>query len=406
MKVINNIALVAGLAVMLAACSGNAAKDAKGDLSNKKAALAKLKKEKSELDSKIRTLESEIAEADPNSTGTQRLVSIATVDSGAFTHFIDLQGKVDAENVAYVSPRGQGGTVKAVYVTEGKVVSKGQPILKLDDALARQQLAAAQQQIAGLESQAKLAQTVYERQQNLWKQNIGSEVQVLEAKTRAESAASQLSAAKANVRLAEEQVAQTTVTAEISGTIDLVNVKVGEFFSPASAANPNSGIRIVNTGNLKVRVSVPENYLSKIKVGSPLEVVLPELNNRVIKTKVTVASKLIDPTTRSFTIEGRLPYDKDLRPNQSAIVKIQDYTNPDAITVPLNIVLSDEKGRYLFVAEQANNNGRLVARRRVVTVGESYGGMMEITSGLKVGDLIITEGYQTLYDGQSITAGK
>src|SRR5690606_3931311 len=225
-------------------------------------------------------------------------------------------------------------------------------------------------------------------------------------KTRAESAASQLSAAKANVRLAEEQVAQTTVTAEISGTIDLVNVKVGEFFSPASAANPNSGIRIVNTGNLKVRVSVPENYLSKIKVGSPLEVVLPELNNRVIKTKVTVASKLIDPTTRSFTIEGRLPYDKDLRPNQSAIVKIQDYTNPDAITVPLNIVLSDEKGRYLFVAEQANNNGRLVARRRVVTVGESYGGMMEITSGLKVGDLIITEGYQTLYDGQSITAGK
>ena len=87
-------------------------------------------------------------------------------------------------------------------------------------------------------------------------------------------------------------------------------------------------------------------------------------------------------------------------------MKIQDYTNPDAITVPLNIVLSDEKGRYLFVAEQANNNGRLVARRRVVTVGESYGGMMEITSGLKVGDLIITEGYQTLYDGQSITAGK
>lgn len=405
MKSIVNIALVAALTVGFASCGGNAAKDRKGDLGDKKAKLAKLKKEKSELDASIRTLEQEISAADPSASGIQKLVSITPVDSGSFTHFIDLQGKVDAENVAYVSPRGQGGTVKAVFVTEGQAVRKGQPVLKLDDALARQQLAAAEQQIAGLESQARLAQSVYERQQNLWRQNIGSEVQVLEAKTRAESAQSQLNAARANVRLAQEQVAQSTVTAEIAGTIDLLNVKVGEFFSPASAANPNSGVRIVNTANLKVRVSVPENYLSRIKVGSPLEVVLPELNNRVIKSKVTVASKLIDPSTRSFFVEGRLPADRDLRPNQSAIVKIQDYTRSSAITVPLNIVQSDEKGKYLFVVE-AGGNGKLVARRRVIIVGESYGGMIEVTSGLKAGEQVITEGYQTLYDGQAITTGK
>jgi len=404
MKSVINITLTAGLAIFLVACSGNAAKDKKSELGDKKAQLEKLKKEKGNLDVEIRQLEQEIAASDPNAVGTQKLVGISSVDTGTFVHFIDLQGKVDAENVAYVSPRGQGGTVKAVYVTEGQSVRKGQVILKLDDALARQQLVAAKQQIAGLESQAKLAQSVYERQQNLWKQNIGSEVQVLEARTRAETAASQLAAARANVQLAQEQVDLSNVTAEISGTIDLLNVKVGEFFSPQSAANPQSGIRIVNTSNLKIRVQVPENYLSRVHVGSTLEVVLPELNNRVIKSKVTVASKLIDPTTRSFFVEGRLPADKDLRPNQTAVVRIEDYRRPKAITVPLNTIQSDEKGKYIFVVDKSGNH--TVARRRIITVGESYGGRAEVLSGLNTNDLIITEGYQTLYDGQAITTGK
>lgn len=404
MKGILNITLAASLALFLVACGGSATKDNKAELGDKKAALEKLRKEKGSLDAEIKKLEDEIAKADPNAAGTQKLVAVSAVDTGTFTHFIDLQGKVDAENVAYVSPRGMGGTVKAVYVTEGQAVRKGQTILRLDDAVARQQLAAAQQQIAGLESQAKLAQSVYERQQNLWKQNIGSEVQVLEARTRAEAAASQLAASRANVRLAQEQVDQANVTAEISGTIDQLNVKVGEFFSPQSAANPQSGIRIVNTSNLKVRVQVPENYLSRIKVGSPLEVVLPELNNRVIKSKVTVAGKLIDPTTRSFYVEGKLPSDKDLRPNQTAVVKIEDYKRAAAITVPLNIVQSDETGKYLFVVDK--QGAKTVARRRIVTVGESYGGKIEILSGLTASDLVITEAYQTLYDGQAITTGK
>ncbi len=404
MKSILNIAAIATLALFLASCGGNAAKDKKAQLGDMKVELAKLKKDKSELDGKIRKLEEDIALADPNATGTQRLVAIATVDSGSFTHYIDLQGKVDAENITYVSPRGMGGTVKAVYVSEGQTVRKGQSILKLDDAVARQQLAAAQQQIAGLESQSRLAQSVYERQQNLWKQNIGTEVQVLEAKTRAEAAVSQLNAARANVNLAQEQVNQSNVTAEISGTIDQLNIKVGEFFSPQGAANPMSGIRIVNTSNLKVRVQVPENYLSRIQVGSPMEVVFPELNNRVIQSKATVAGKLIDPTTRSFYVEGKLPADKDLRPNQTAIVKIQDYTKASAITVPLNVVQSDEKGKYVFVVVTAGP--KTVAQRRIVNVGESYAGMIEITSGLKAGEQIVTEGYQTLYDGQAITTGK
>src|SRR5205085_4118236 len=168
---------------------------------------------------------------------------------------------------------------------EGQTVHKGQLLLKLDDAVARQQVAAAQQQVAGLESQAKLTQSVYERQQNLWKQNIGTEVQVLQAKTAAEAAQAQFNAARATASQASEQVAHTSIVAEISGTIDKLNVRVGEIFSGAGS-DGKPQITIVNTSDLKAYVQVPENYLARVKVGAPIQVVLPELNNRVVTTKV------------------------------------------------------------------------------------------------------------------------
>jgi membrane fusion protein, multidrug efflux system len=290
-----------------------------------------------------------------------------------------------------------------VYVTEGQSVRKGQQLLKLDDAVARQQLMAAEQQVAGLESQAKLTQSVYERQQNLWKQNIGTEVQVLQAKTAAEAASAQLSAARAGVSQAREQVQHSNVVAEISGTVDRLNVRVGEIFSGAGP-DGKPQITIVNTSDLKAYVLVPENYLARVKVGAPIQVVLPELNNRVISTKVSVASKLIDPTTRSFYAEAKLPVDKDLRPNQAAVVKIEDYKTANAVTVPINVVQSDEKGKFLYITDTVN--GKTVARRRVVIAGEAYGGMMEIKSGLQGNEQIITEGYQTVYDGQAISIAK
>lgn len=402
-KIIGMTLAVAGIWLLLAAC-GSSSKDQKALLGDKKVELEKLKKEKNKLDADIHQLEAEIAKLDTNAASTLKLVSVAPVTSGDFNHYIELQGRVDAENVAYVSPRGLGGAVKAIYVTEGQVVRKGQLLLKLDDAIARQQASAAEQQIAGAEAQAKLAQSVYERQQNLWKQNIGTEVQVLQAKTNAEAAASQLNAARANARLAQEQVDQSNVYAEIGGTIDQLNIKVGEFFSPQSAAVPTSGIRIVNTSNLKIKVPVPENYLSKVNVGTPLEIVLPELNNRTVSSKVTVVARLIDPISRSFTIEGKLPADKDLRPNQIATVKIQDYKRANTITVPVNVVQSDEKGKYLYIAETAGD--KTLARRKTVVTGEAYGGQMEIKSGLKGDEQIITQGYQTVYEGQSIAMAK
>jgi RND family efflux transporter MFP subunit len=197
----------------------------------------------------------------------------------------------------------------------------------------------------------------------------------------------------------QKQASMMIVTAPSSGVADMVNVRVGEAFVGATAAGPQ--IRIVNTGNLKIVAAVPENYLGRVHVGTQLQVVLPEQNNRVISAVVTVVQKVIDPNTRSFNIEARIPSDAALKPNQIAQVKILDYNAPSVIVVPLNVVQSDEKGKYVYIAEKKGNN--LVASKRTIFVGESYGDGIEIKSGLNGGDLLITEGYQNLYEGQIIT---
>jgi RND family efflux transporter MFP subunit len=191
-----------------------------------------------------------------------------------------------------------------------------------------------------------------------------------------------------------------TVTAPTSGVIDQLNLRVGEMLSPMQNAQ-NPQIRIVNTGNLKAVAGVPENYLGKVNVGSRVEISLPEENNRKLSATVNVVQKVIDPNTRSFNIEAKIPSDANLKPNQIAQIRILDYSAKEAITVPLNVIQSDEKGKYVYVLEKTGNKS--VARKRTVITGESYGDKMEVRSGLKPGDLLITEGYQNLYESQVIT---
>ncbi|WP_046368654.1 efflux RND transporter periplasmic adaptor subunit [Flavihumibacter petaseus] len=386
------------IAALMTACNATN----KEPIDKKKADLEKLKSQQAGLTEKIQQLEKEIRDEDPNAIPAKpKLVALTNIEKGIFSHSIDLQGKIDAMNVVYVSPRGQGGVVKAVLVKNGDRVHKGQLLLRLDDAIARQNLAAAQQQISGIQAQLDQAKSIYERQQNLWKQNIGTEVQVLNAKTNAEALQSQLSAARANVQLAQEQVNMANVYAEMTGIADQVNIKVGEFFSPQSAAMTATGIRIINNTDLKVSVLVPENYLGKVGVGTKMKVVLPESNNREITTTINVASKFIENTSRSFTVEGKLPNDKDLRPNQIAIVRIQDYSVPDVISIPLNTLQSDDKGKFVMVAAKEGN--KLVARKRQVAVGQLYGEIVEVKDGLQSGDQLITDGFQSLYEGQAVT---
>jgi|ThiBioDrversion3_1041553.scaffolds.fasta_scaffold40482_2 membrane fusion protein (multidrug efflux system) len=403
MKHILNITTAAALSLLLVACGGGKAD--RGAVADKKAELEKLKGEQKKINEQIAKVEDELMKLDSSyGAAKAKLVALQTIGSDSFQHFIDLQGRIDAVNVAMVSPRGMGGVIRSIHVKPGQNVSKGQLIMRLDNALASQQLQQARQQIAGLEADLKLKQSIYERQQNLWKSNIGTEVQVLQAKTAVEAAASQLAAARAGVGTAQETVNQSNVYAEISGTVDVVNVKVGEVFSAQSAANPQTGIRIVNTGDLKIVVQVPENYLEKVNTGSVLQITLPEANNKVLTTKANAVSKLIDPVSRTFTVEGKIGQDKAIKANQIARVQIRDYASNNAITIPVNILQSDDKGKYILVA--VTENGKLVARRKTVIVGELYADRLEVKSGLAIGDKIITDGFQSLYDGQLITEGK
>jgi len=320
-----------------------------------------------------------------------------------FKHFIELQGKIGTDGMAYVSPTGQGGLVKAIYVKPGSKVSKGQLIVKLDDAMARQAVTAAQQQTGVLKARLAQAETMYERYQNLWKQNIGAEIQVINAKADVDALQSQLKAAQAQVAMAQEQANMSNIHAGISGVVDQVNVRIGEFFSGISP-DRKPQILIVNSSSLKVEVQVPDNYVARVRKGDKVEVVVAETGRPAFLSDISIVGAAIDPTTRSFMIEAKLPSDPLLKPNQTATVKILDYEAKAAVAVPINVVQSDEKNKYVYVMEKAGD--KMIARKKVVIVGEAYSGLIEIKTGLTGGELIITEGYQTVYDGQTISTGK
>jgi RND family efflux transporter MFP subunit len=373
------------VAILATAC-GNTKKDSEGSLNDKKAQLEKLKSEQKKINEDIAKLESDIKKADPTAIVTNaKLVSVLPLATTDFSHYIELQGRVDAQNISYVAPpNGQGGIVKALYVTQGQSVRKGHVLARLDDQMIRQQIEPLRVQLAS-------AEDTYRRTKSLWDQGIGTYQQVLSAKTQMESLSKQIG-------VIQKQASLMTVTAPSSGIADQVNVRVGEMFVGATQAGPQ--IRIVNTSNLKVVASVPENYLGRVKVGSRIQIVLPEQNNRVIEAVVNVVQKVIDPNTRSFNIEAKIPADASLKPNQVAQIRILDYSAKDVIAIPLNVVQSDENGKYVYVMEKSGD--KMIAKKKAVTVGESYADLIEIKSGLAQGEQLITEGYQNLYDGQVI----
>lgn len=369
----------------LAASCGSSKKDRAGDLNDKKARLQELKTEQEKIATEIVSLEKEIGKLDTTAAAKPKLVAVAPIATDNFQHFIDLQGKLDAQNISYVAPpNGQGGIVKALYVTQGQSVRKGQVLARLDDQMIRQQ-------IEPLRVQLATAEDTYRRTKNLFDQGIGTYQQVLNAET-------QVNTLRQQIGVIQKQASLMTVTAPASGVADIVTVRVGEMFVGTTAAGPQ--IRIVNTSDLKVVAQVPENYVGRVKVGSDIQVFLPDLN-RTVNAKVSVAGRTIDPTNRAFYIEARIPSSPEYKPNQVAVVKIRDYNAANAITIPVNVLQNDEKGKFVMVAVKEGNN--MVARKRTITVGELYGDQLEVKSGLQAGDVLITEGFQGLYEGQLVT---
>lgn len=381
------------MSLFLAVGCGDSKKENDAALNENKAKLEKLKVDQTKLSDKITSLEKEIAKTD-TSGGVQekpKLVSLETIAGADFAHYIELQGKIDAENISFISPR-MGGQVTAVLVKKGDLVHKGQLLLKLDDVIQKQQVLAARQGLETYKSQLGYAKDIAQRQQNLWDQKIGTEVQLITAKNNVNNIQTQLAAAEENVKTAQEQLKTAMVYSNVSGIANLVNVRVGETFAPASQA-----IQIVNTSTLKATTTIPENYLGSVKIGMPVVVQVIDIN-KTINSSVSFISAAIDPLTRGFVMDAKLAGDAALKPNQTALIKIKDYNANQAITIPVNSLQTDDKGKFVMIAVQEAT--KLRARKRQVFAGQFYGDRLEIKAGLNVGEKIITEGFQSVYDGQ------
>ncbi len=381
--------MIVALALFATSC-GEAKKEGDGNLNDKKAQLQKLKEDQKKLNDEIAKVEAEIKKADPASAAsTAKLITVTQLGTADFSHYIELQGRVDAQNISYVAPpNGQGGVVKSLFVTQGQNVRKGQVLARLDDAIIRQQIEPLRVQLAA-------ARDTYRRTKNLWDQGIGTYQQVLSAET-------QMKTLENQIGIIQKQAAQMTVTAPSAGVADQVNVRVGEMFVGVNAMGPQ--IRIVNTGNLKIVAPVPENYAGRIAVGSKVKIELPDQNNRSIDAAITVVEKVINPNTRSFNIEAKIPGEANLKPNQIALVKILDYAASNVVTIPLNVIQTDEKGKYVYVA--MTENGKMLARKKEIVTGEFYADRIEVKSGLVQGEQLITDGYQNLYEGQVVAIAK
>lgn len=352
--------------LLLAACS-NKPKD-------KKAELADLQKQQQDINSKITKLQAEVGTTDSAKTTD---VGAMEVKTSLFVNYVQIQGKIDAQdNVTAFSQ--SPGTITALYVKPGQHVKKGQVLAQLDASVL-------QQQIAQAGANLDLQKTIYQRQKNLWDQKIGTEVQFLQAQTNYQAGQKSVSALRSQANLYR-------IVAPISGTVDQMDLKLGQALQPGTAGN---GIRIVNADVLKVKADVPESYSGSVNTGNNVDILVPDANDS-LRTQVTFAAKAIDPTSRSFAVEIKLPERKSLRPNMTAIIKIANYSKPNAITIPVKAVQKSETGDYVFV----NEGG--IAKQKNIKAGVTYGGQVEILSGLKAGDQLITDGAADIEDGDKV----
>lgn len=366
------------LTSLLMACGG----EEKTDLQGKREELAELKSQQAELNTKIKSLESEVTKLDPKKAETARVkdVTVSPVAASTFRHFVELQGTIDAKNNVQVSPK-SGGVVTAVYVKEGDRVRAGQAIAKVDDQIMRES-------VAEVRTQLSLANTIFEKQAALWKQQIGTEIQYLQAKNNKE-------ALERKISTLNVQLAQSTVTAPISGVVDQVSVKVGQSAAPGVGL-----VRIVNLSQLKVIAKVSDTYSGSVRKGDPVVIRFPDLN-REMKSQISFVSTSVDPLSRTFTIEAPLPSDNSLKPNMLAQVKVNDQNMANAIVIDQNLIQNTEQGQLVYVA--VNEGGKKVAKAKQIKTGQSYDGRIAVTQGLQSGDQLVTNGYQDLVDGQPIS---
>ncbi|WP_075343781.1 efflux RND transporter periplasmic adaptor subunit [Tenacibaculum agarivorans] len=354
---------------------------ASNDLKQIRAKKDELSTKSQDIANQLKQLDAAIAKLDTNKKIP--LITTITANTNEFIHYLELQGNVQTKKNVLVYPEVPGQLV-SVFVKEGQKVAKGQSLARIDDGGMSNQL-------AQLEANAALAKTTYERQKRLWDQKIGSEIQYLQAKTNFE-------AQKNAVTNLRKSIGKYTIRAPFTGIVDDVIKEQGTVVSPGPGAEI---FRIVNLGNMYIETDVPESYISSVKKGKDVAVEFPILGKQ-LDSKIRQAGNFINPANRTFKVEIGVPNkDGDIKPNLTAKLKINDYTNPKAILIPQSIISENAKGeQYVYIVEKEGD--KTVAKQVIIKTGKTQGDIIEVTEGITDGMQIVNEGARSVKDKQEV----
>ncbi|MDY0084334.1 MAG: efflux RND transporter periplasmic adaptor subunit [Bacteroidales bacterium] len=341
--------------------------------------LESLRKEQRELAQKITDTEQKLKALSKNEDTRQKeAVVLQQITPRTFNHFFETSGSVEAVEEAFISPE-VNGQIKKILVVEGDRVKKGQLLAELNTDII-------ERNIAEIETALVLAKDVYERQKRLWEQKIGSEVQFLEARNNKENLENKLQTLQAQLDLA-------SITAPIDGIVERVYQKNGELAVPGVQL-----IHLVNLNELKVRADVSEAYLPVIHSNDSVNLTFPSFPDYKKSLTISRVGNVVNKNNRTFEIEVRVKNENEiLKPNMIAVITINDYTAKNSMIVPSKVIREDLNGRYLYVAEWQGDD--LVSRKRYISIGRTYGNETRVLDGLKMGDKVITEGFNRITDG-------
>ncbi len=335
-----------------------------------------------EIVEQLKQLDAKIDELD--TTKKVALISTFTVKEEVFNHYLELQGNVSTKNLLVIYPE-YAGILSKVYVREGQYVKKGQILAKIDDGGLSQQL-------AQLQIRSDLAKTTFERQDRLWKQNIGSEMQYLQAKSNFE-------VQQQAVNQIQIQLDKTIVRAPFSGTIDDIISEQGSVVAPGQSQL----MRIVNLDNMYIETNVPESNILTVVKNKTVIVEFPVLG-KTIQAKIRHASNYINPANRTFKVEIAVPNkDKSIKPNLTVKLKINDYTNEKALLIPQSIISENSKGeQYIYVIIDKQEDNIAVVKKAIIQTGKTQGDVIEVLSGIENGTEVINEGARRVEEGQTV----
>ena len=360
-----------GLSVLLFSCQ-------KDDLTAKKEKLESLKSDLASINTEIRELEKEISDLDPQFAAQNKkpiLITTASARKGDFTHFVEVTGSVLSKKNVSISAE-ISGRIMEVNAIEGMRVAKGQVLAMIDAE-------GIQRNIEEMENSLSLAKTIFEKQERLWKQQIGTEIQYLEAKSRKEGLEKSLASLKT-------QLDKAYVRAPFNGTVETVQARLGELVQPGMPM-----FQFVGESDLFIEADISESYVGVLNKGDSVEVSFPSLG-KTLNTKVSAVGSIINPNNRTFKVEVFLPQIGGIKPNMLSVLKIQDYKNSSSVVIPSHLILSDNRGDYVFVVENET------AKKKYIKRGMSSGNETEVKDGLTGTETLVDKGFREVGDNFSV----